>query len=297
MTEKFDHIHPKFRHITSLSNQERIDFIDEERWIGYPRATEILSRMQKLLLKPKRLRMENLLIKGEPNNGKTTLIHHFAEEFGEGYVNDEIQAIKPVVIVESPPSADVKALYISILERFFTPYRATDSKTKLCHQVVHIMRSCQVRMLIIDELHSLLAGSPSNQREVMNAIKFLCNELRIPIVGVGTGDAVRILHTDPQHASRFDVAALPKWGLNKDFQKLVLSFQAILPLKLTSNLHERSKLALLHSTCDGNIGDLHRLLSECARKAITSGKEEITLETIESCKWIRSTKGIRNIYT
>ena len=45
----------------------------------------------------------------------------------------------------------------------------------------------------------------------MNAIKYLCNALQLPIVLSGTKDAVRILHTDPQHASRFDVAELPVW--------------------------------------------------------------------------------------
>ena len=70
-------------------------------------------------------------------------------------------------------------------------------------------------MLIIDEFHSLLVGTPRLQRQVMNAIKMLCNELQIPIVDVGTKDAIRVLHTYPQHASRFDVAELPTWKLDQ----------------------------------------------------------------------------------
>ena len=70
-------------------------------------------------------------------------------------------------------------------------------------------------MLIIDEFYSLLVGTPRLQRQVMNAIKMLCNELQIPIVGVGTKDAIRVLHTHPQHASRFDVAELPTWKLDQ----------------------------------------------------------------------------------
>ena len=70
-------------------------------------------------------------------------------------------------------------------------------------------------MLIIDEFHSLLVGTPRLQRQVMNATKMLCNELQIPIVGVGTKDAIRVLHTYPQHASRFDVAELPTWKLDQ----------------------------------------------------------------------------------
>jgi len=297
MSDKYNHIHPKFRHIAHLSNSERIQFMDEPRWIGYTRAQEILDVLQGMLIKPKKPRMQNLLIVSESNNGKTTLIEHFGDICGDSFCDGSDEPVRPVIIAESPPSADEKALYISILERFYTPYRATDPKTKLRNQVIHIMRSCQVKILILDEINSMLTGSPAAQREVMNALKLLCNELRIPIVGVGTSDAVRILHTDPQHASRFDVATLPLWDLNKNFQKLVASFQATLPLRNPSNLHEKDKLILLHSICGGNLGNLHRLLIACAVKAIKSNSEEITLKIIESCKWIRPSKGIRELFS
>jgi len=115
----------------------------------------------------------------------------------------------------------------------------------------------------------------------MNAIKLLCNELMIPIVGVGTRDAVRILHTDPQHASRFDMVTLPNWKLDKDFQSLLAGFEKVLPLKCSSRIHEPEKATLLHTISDGNLGNLHRLLVECAKVAITSGKEIIDVTTIK----------------
>jgi len=296
-TTGFGHIHSDFRHIIQLSEEERIGFLDEPRWIGYPRAQEIIETMQGLLNKPARPRMQNLLVVGESNNGKTTLVQHFGDQFGQSFVNNDAEPVRPIIMAEAPSTSDEKGLYISILERFSTPYRATDPMAKLRYQVIHLMRDCHVRMLIIDELHSLLAGTAGKQREVMNAIKLLCNELRIPIVGVGTIDAVRILHTDPQHASRFDVAKLPLWKLDKEFQLLVATFQKMLPLKKPSNLHLREKLMPIHSICGGNIGDLHRLLIECATEAIKSGKEEIDLDIIENKKWIRPTKGVREIFS
>lgn len=132
-------------------------------------------------------------------------------------------------------------------------------------------------MLIIDEFYSLLVGTPRLQRQVMNAIKMLCNELRIPIVGVGTKDAIRVLHTYPQHASRFDVAELPTWKLDKDFQKLRFQFQDILPLKKCSNLQSPELTTKIHTISGGNLGNVHRLLTACAVKAITTRTEQITL--------------------
>ncbi len=293
----YDHIHQDFRHVLALSDRERMEFLDKPRWIGYQGAQQILSTLEELLLKPARPRMLNLLLVGDPNNGKTTIVRRFMDVSGQAYVNEDAEAVKPVILAEAPPSADEKGLYISILERLFTPYRATDPIAKLRYQVIHLFRACKVRMLIIDEFHSLLTGSAIKQREVMNSIKLLCNELAIPIVGVGTREAVRVLHTDPQHASRFDVISLPTWELNADFQRLLAGFEKVLPLKKPSKLHQPALAMPLHTISDGNLGNLHRLLVECAREAIKDGREQIDKALIESKAWVRPTRGIREVVT
>jgi len=291
----YEHIHPDFRHVMLLSDQERVEFLDEPRWIGYKTAQQIMETLQGLLHKPVRPRMPNLLLVGDPNNGKTTIVRRFCDLCGQGYVNEDADPVKPIILAEAPPSADEKGLYISILERFFTPYRASDPVSKLRYQVIHLFRACHVRMLIIDEFHSLLTGSAVKQREVMNAIKLLCNELAIPIVGVGTREAVRVLHTDPQHASRFDVMSLPAWELNQEFQRLLAGFEKVLPLKQPSRLHQPELAIVLHAISEGNIGNLHRLLVECAKEAVKSGREQIDKALIESNAWVRPTRGIREV--
>jgi len=45
----------------------------------------------------------------------------------------------------------------------------------------------------------------------------------------------------------------------------------------------------------GNIGDLHRLLIECATHAIKSGKETIDMDVIKQFSWVKPTQGIREI--
>jgi hypothetical protein len=102
--------------------------------------------------------------------------------------------------------------------------------------------------------------------------------------------AFRVLHTDPQHASRFEVISLPLWKPNEEFQHLLESF---LPLKKASKLYEPEIAALLYSISEGNLGDLHGLLIECTIAAITSGKEYIDEEIIKSKSWIKPTGGIR----
>ena len=52
-------------------------------------------------------------------------------------------------------------------------------------------------MLIIDDVQHVLAGPTLKQRHFRNVIKYLGNELQIPIVGVGTRDAFNALSDRP----------------------------------------------------------------------------------------------------
>jgi hypothetical protein len=60
-----------------------------------------------------------------------------------------------------------------------------------------------------------LAGSFREQRIILNAIRFLANDLRIPQVCLGTGEANQALMTDPQLADRFGAAELPAWEMTQ----------------------------------------------------------------------------------
>lgn len=96
-------------------------------------------------------------------------------------------------------------------------------------------------MLIIDEIHNCLTGSAKLLPEVMNTLKNLSNELSLNIVGVGTREAITILHTDPQYASRFDVVNLPKWELNQDF-KIISQLCSTIAVKNSLILHPKRLL-------------------------------------------------------
>lgn len=291
----YTHIHEKFRHIAHLPDDKRLEFIDSPRWIGYTTANKAIDTMQGLMNKVRQHRMPNLLIIGESNNGKTTILKQFHRKFGETYLEDELDLVVPVIFIQSPPTSNEKDLYVALLDRFALPFKMSDSATSLRYQVIHAFRYCRVKILIIDEIHSLLSGTARQQRHIMNCIKFLCNELQIPIVLSGTPDAVRILHTDAQHASRFDVLQLPVWQNNAEFRLIVGSFERVLPLKQPSNLIEPEKLNLIHSISDGRIGNVKRLINECAIEAIKSGTETITIEMIKEKSWLRPTHGLRNL--
>lgn len=297
--EQYEYLAEHVIEIMILSDEERINALYVDRWIGYKKAVTVLNMLTDILNRPRKLRPECLLIVGDSNMGKSTIIHEFAKKYYTKTVKDIdmnlLSVAKPVLPVQAPAKANVKDLYINILEHFFVPFRATDPETKLRNQAVHLMRKYETKMLIIDELHNCLSGSARQQQEVMNTLKTLSNELSLNIIGVGTREATLILHTDAQYASRFDIVDLPKWELNEDFLRLLLSYIRLLPLKRRSDLVSRDIATLLFEVSSGNLGDLNRLLIECAKEAISTGKEEITLEIVKKFKWLKPTEGIRSI--
>lgn len=288
MSDAYSHLHNDYRQLMLLEDTERSKSLHENIWINYPKSEQIVQLLGQMMSRPKKPRMQGLLIIGESNIGKTSIIHRFAELHPDTTIEDdlEITRVQKPVIHAVMRSSDEKDLYVAILEKFWTPFRPTDPKAKLRHQVISLMRECNVKILILDEIHNLLRGTAVKQRIMMDSIKNLSVELMIPIVGVGTKEAALVLATDPQHTSRFDIVKLPKWDMDKNFRALLIAFEKRLPLKKSSSLDTKEKAPLLYKISKGNLGDLHRLLIECSDYAIRHGIEEITIDVIKECKWV-----------
>lgn len=282
-TDLLPHIHPEFASIAYHGLDERIKFIQSPRWIGYSKAKEILDSLQALLSYPTQDRMPNMLLIGEANNGKTSLLKRFSNKFGEAVIVDDTVK-KPVLYIQANPSASEKDLYIGLIDGYNGVFNYSSSIAQLRHQAIHYIRSFHTRIVIIDEIHSLLSGSARQQRQIMNAIKFLCNDLNIPFVLAGTRSALQVLHTDPQHISRFDITELPLWKYDTEFARLVASLERVLPLKEPSNLVEPNKLILIHELSKGCIGYTKRFIAESAINALNNGVEHIRLDDLHHTK-------------
>jgi hypothetical protein len=98
------------------------------------------------------------------------------------------------------------------------------------HETLRMLVTINVKMLIIDEIHHVLAGPLLKQRHFLNVIKYMGNELQIPIVAAGTHDAFNAIQIDPQLANRFEPALLPRWSMNEDYLRLLASFEPTLRL-------------------------------------------------------------------
>jgi type II secretory pathway predicted ATPase ExeA len=280
------HLNEGARAALKLTDAERIYRIRSARWIGYTKAKELLDKLEDLLTHPKRHRMPNLLIVGDTNNGKTMIINRFHQNHPADDNPEGDAIILPVLIIQSPPVPDENRFYNSILEAVSAPYRASDRVDKKQFQALKTLERVSLRMLIIDEIHNLIAGSLNKQRHFLNTIKYIGNELQVPIVGVGTQDAFVALQTDPQLSNRFEPAVLPRWEMGHEYLRLLASFERMLPLKRASNLTETTLALKLLSMSAGIIGELSALLTKAAVKAIEGSDEQINIKLLSSVKWL-----------
>lgn len=273
-----------------LSGKDRIFAIREGVWIPYPRAKEILSQMEDLFDYPRIDRMPQMLIVGVSNNGKTKILRKFESKHKPDPNPDGDYSIIPVLFVSAPKKPDINNFYDRILEAVWQPYsiRASDSEKE--REVVKVLRNIQLKVLLVDEIHHIIAGGQVKQKEFRNGLKLLGNELQISIVAAGVEDAFNAFNTDPQLSNRFEPAFLPKWSMNNEYGDLLASYEFNIPLKKPSNLRDPAIAQKILWMSEGILGEIHEVLKRAAIAAIKNKSEQITLSIIEKIRWTAPSK-------
>jgi hypothetical protein len=280
------HLHESARAVLDLSLDERIARLRRPYWIGYTRATQILGQLEEALIHPKTHRMPSLLLVGETNAGKTMIANRFVQLHPACDHPDGEAAVVPVLRVQAPPGPDESRFYDSMCEALCAPYHPRERVATKQFQILRLLKHINLRMLIIDELHNILAGSMSKQRQFLNVLKYLSNDLQIPLVGVGTHEALRAIQTDPQLANRFIPVPVPRWQMGREFLRLLASFERVLPLRQPSRLIDErvARQLLIHS--EGSLGELAALLTTAAIYAIKSEIEHINDTVLAAIDWV-----------
>ena len=272
------HLHPGARAVARLPGTERLHYVRADRWIGYPRATAALDRLEELLAWPGKQRMPNLLLIGATNNGKSMIIEKFRRLHAP--VSEADRERIPVLVVQMPSEPTVIRFYTGLLAALGAPLRPRQRLAELEQRTLGLLRAVGVRMLVIDELHNVLAGRADARREFLNLIRFLGNELRIPLVGVGTREAYLAIRSDDQLENRFEPFTLPRWEPDGLGCSLLASFAASFPLRRPSPIATPQMARYLLTRCEGTIGELAHLLTDAAVAGIESGEEAITQTTL-----------------
>lgn len=288
MTTLAEHLHPELRPTLTLPVEERLSIIRKGPWINYPRANQVLTKLDDLMRQPRKHRMLNMLLVGASGNGKTTLIERFEASHPVHSTEDGDTRV-PVVVMDMPSEPSESRFWSALLAALMIAHRETDPVQRKQNQAVEILSYVRAQVLVIDEIHNLLHGTALKQRHFLAVLKNLSNQLKLPIVCAGIREAIRALHTDTQLSSRFEAVGLKRWKLDKEFLRLLAGFESLTPLAERSRLATPEFAPRIHAMSEGTIGGVSEVIKRCAVKALRDGREKIEPKDLDDIDWVRLT--------
>lgn len=282
------HLHPVARELARLPTEERLHRVRADRWIGYSKALDAVERLEMLFRWPSKQRMPNLLLVGPTNNGKSMIVERFrrTHPLVTGPAGENI----PVVCMQMPSEPSELRFYTALLSAIGAPFRPQLRLPEAERLALSLLREVGLRMLVIDEFHNVLAGRGEKRREFLNLLRFLGNELRVPLVGVGTREAYLAVRSDDQLENRFEPFILPLWEVGDEARSLLASFAASFPLRRPSLIDTEDMARYLLARSEGTIGELARLLTAAAVAAVETGEERINHRTLTLADYIGPTE-------
>jgi len=263
----------------------RIRRLRSPRYVDYEAGNAILGRLAWLYDHPKVTRPPCSLIYSDTNNGKTALAHKFARDYSP-LEDSPDYGKRPVVYVHAPPFADLNGFYDAILRSLNAPYRSTARAQAKWDQLLQLLTAVGTRVLILDEVNNFLIGKVDQRGMVLNSLKSLSNELRIPVVAMGTQDAVRVFQTDQQLGNRFEPIGIPRWGVSREYALFVARYVQSLELKQESDFRSKELVGRIHAMSEGLTGETCKLLALAAETTIHSGREIIDMGTLDQVPWV-----------
>jgi hypothetical protein len=268
------HLAPQAAALMNMTDDLRIRATRTDRWIGFSRARFALERLQFLCDHPPSTRPPGLAIYAHSGMGKTMLVEKFRRTN---------PPTVPVLSISLSSKPSERRIYAQLLSSSGANLRHAMTLVEMEVRALSILKQLKVRVIVIDEVHNLLAGSPREQRVILQLFRHLSNELRASLVFLGIADAREAIAGDTQLSRRLDQMALPRWKADDEFQSLVVGIFRSLPLRRPSVLSVQSLRRLARAT-DGITAKAFSMLNELAVEAIRSRKEQITDEDVESWK-------------
>lgn len=248
------HLLPEFRAQALLPDAERVVRIRSERWVDHPAALDVLGQLQEIAEQPPRGRMLNALLTAAPGMGKTMTM---------------------------PPLPTEEEFFGQVFGSLGTPTITYHSGPRRRDTAIRLLRECGTRTLIIDELNSVLAGSPRQQRVFLQLLRFLSNELGIALICAGAPETRQALLTDPQLRSRFIEIDLPPWQDGEELRVFLARLVQSLPLRQPSPVDSPALRRLVAVRSAGLTWTICKAVERAAVAAIASGCERLDRSSFE----------------
>jgi AAA domain len=243
-------------------------------------------------------------IDGYPGLGKTEAVLALAADFHRREIQRHGAFTRtgderwPVCRIGMRGNTSMKDFNHALCDFFAHPARCHGSANQLLDRARDLLLSCEVRLLIIDDLH-FLHWQHNGGIEISNHFKFIANEFPLTLLSIGVGlgergvllegttyaDAVLAQTTRRTTMLEMRPFAIDTERGRREWQRLMTALQQRLvlarkfPGMLTDELSD-----YLFNRSTGHIGSLMTLLERGCQRAIRRGTEALTKPLLDTIK-------------
>jgi hypothetical protein len=276
----YDHLADDVRPLVDLPTAERAQLMLADRFIVHDRLKPIMEHIEFLRFASVASRASGLVVYGSPGSGKTMLSRAIARRFPPESATATSAATRPVLAISMTGAREAKTLYNRILAALDCPLCANSTGADRERLVLRLCRAASVKLLVVDEIQDVLTSTPRQQRIALDTIKFLMNELAVPILALGTLEAKAAMEVDEHLNARFQYRELPRWKADGLLANFLNALEPRLPLKRRSCLSAPTLMKALIEVSSGMLDMIVKTTSYAAAHAVEQSIEQITPDLI-----------------
>ena len=270
-------LHAEAAEVLNGTVVERTRVVLKDRLIRYPAMIAIQQEAEWLFHEPRRVRARGLVVSSKAGNGKSSL----AQAIHRRLSGLRGESLSGVLTISIAGVRDARAVYGRIMEELGSPARVSHRMSDREMVVTRLLRAVDCRLMILDEVQDVLLGTEREQRRALEAIKFLMNELSLPILAFGTERAADGFSSDAHLAARFAERSLPRWKPDDTLANFLGTYERFLPLPEPSELGSAEKVEFLSKIGNGVLDAIVQRVQNAALHAIASGAPRVTLALLE----------------
>ncbi len=278
---EYAHLAPEVIPLLALPMVERVRSMSRDFFIKYPSVMKAFEHVDFMLQTELSERAEGLLICGDSGHGKSSIAMAMIRRYAARQATETEAAKMAPLYIDLTSVKDANEIFIRLLAQVGHPVRGRLLAEKRRAALIEAMTASAIDLIIIDELQDLLAATEAQKKNCLQAIRYIMNHGKRPVVLMGNALAQSTLNEDPHLAARYDTLLLPEWRAGPELARLLDAIMRMYPLKKRSDVTSMTAMKCLVGLTKGNLRDIRRRLSRAAMLAVEDGSESVTVATLK----------------